>query len=151
MLVPRVTYQPRVVVQQQPPLWLDNVQPQPVSQPPILDIPSFDSLIASPVDDLQSKAVESLKIGDRQFIRTVRDATNKARSAGKISTLQQARILAAVRLPNVGKEVEQLIAAELDVPMSATGLIDWENFDPEKFLVLIEGILKILLIFGIGV
>jgi hypothetical protein len=109
-----------------------------------------ESYIVSPSEDLQIQAVESLRVGDRAFIRTVRDATSAARQAGKISVLQQARVLAAVRLPRVGKEVEQLIAAELEVPTSATGLIDWENFDPEKFMALIEGILKILLLFGIG-
>jgi hypothetical protein len=63
--------------------------------------------------------------------------------------MQQARIMAAVRLLRVGPEVERLAAAELNVP-SANGLIDWENFDPEKFMELVKVILLILSAFGIG-
>lgn len=123
----------------------------PLLAPPIVQDLRPEPFIVSPSADLQIAAAESLRIGDRQFVRTVRDASSEARKAGKISALQQARIMAAVRLTRLGREVEQLAAAEMQVEVSATGLIDWENFDPEKFLALIETILKILLLFGIGV
>lgn len=103
--------------------------------------------IISPVVDLETQAVESMAHGSGSgFIKAVRAATDQARAEGKITFLQQARILAAARLPRMGAEMEKLMAAE----MGTNGVIDWENFDPAKFLALIEGILKILLTFGIG-
>lgn len=123
---------------------------QPVS--PALIVKDFPvgPYIVAPIADLGVQAAEALRIGDRDFVRKVREATTEGRKQGKLSALQQARILAAIRLPRIGREVEQMIAAEFEVPVSATGLIDWENFDPDKFLQLVEAIIKILLMFGIG-
>jgi len=57
---------------------------------------------------------------DRSFVKTVRLATNAAVQSGKITRLQQARIMAAVRLPRIGGETERLSAAELQMEPSAT-------------------------------
>lgn len=119
-----------------------------VTQPMLVTVPQ---LTFEPVRDQPSESSASGAMAlDRPFVRTVRAATIEARAAGKINLMQQARIMAAVRLTRMGPEIESLAAMEMQLEPSATGLIDWENFDPEKFMVLIEAILKILMTFGIG-
>lgn len=88
--------------------------------------------------------------GNSGFNRTIRNATREARARGEISRLQQLRINTAISLPRISRELESLLAAEFALETNASGLIDWENFDPEKFLELVKTIILILQLFGIG-
>jgi hypothetical protein len=106
------------------------------------------------LETLHSVEVQSLTVeatSKNQFSKLVQEATKQQRELGNITLLQQIRINTASRLPRLSKEMETMLAAEFAVETNAQGLIDWENFDPDKFLEFVKAIILILKLFGIGV
>lgn len=88
------------------------------------------------------------------FIDAVEMACNHQVKAGQLKRRQKVRILASLALRGIKQEVESRVTAELKLDATVKtkeGLIDWENFDPEKFKILVEMIIAILKAFNIGI
>ncbi len=126
----------------------------PIVNPVVVAVPVVSTVVnPSFAPDPDSSEVQAAAIGDTAFHRTVRKASSAEVRAGRMTRFQQAKLLGAVRLTGIGAATEELAGAEMvtqGAAVDAQGLIDWENFDPEKFAALIEQIIKILLMFGIG-
>ncbi len=73
----------------------------------------------------------------------------RAMSEQKVSVLMRLRIRMRLALPALRREIESAVSEELAFAgvVGAAGLIDWENFDPEKFAALVEAIIKIIQMF----
>lgn len=81
------------------------------------------------------------------FQKAVFNAVREARKAGTISVREAMRVRAAVCLANIGRECQSLAETELEAEFG--GLIDWDNFDVEKFAQLVAVVLQILAAFGV--
>lgn len=81
------------------------------------------------------------------FQKAVFNAVREARKAGTVSVREAMRIRAAVCLSNIGRECKELTEAELEAEFG--GIIDWDNFDVEKFTQLVTVVLQILAAFGV--
>lgn len=82
------------------------------------------------------------------FQRTVLKAVRDSKS--RIPVRDRVRVAIWLALPGVAREMEAAVSMELALggnEAAAQGIIDWENFDPEKFMVLIEAIIKIISMF----
>ena len=80
------------------------------------------------------------------FRRKLSEACDIGVQSGKITRIQKFRIMATTIFPRQRKALEQHITLEfaLDEDAAASGLIDWENFDVEKFVEILEAIMMFI-------
>ena len=121
---------------------VSSVVPRPV-------VVTAESEVLSPLSDLQFTASKNIAASDeRSFIRELRQATKWGRQAGQITAFMQARILSAARLPRLGAEIEQMLAAEFGVSRAANGEYNWQSSQINRAELLIR-IIELLIQLGV--
>jgi hypothetical protein len=103
--------------------------------------------------DAADVGVSALSANSRNesFSRLLRKSAQAEFQKGNLSRMDLIRINVASRLPKRSKEIESYLYSEFDMEPDANGIIDWDNFDPDKFRSFVETVLLILKLFGIGV
>lgn len=76
------------------------------------------------------------------------ECCERAMDAQNVGRLRQRIVMWRLQTPRVRRMVESQMAMELaltdDGELIAAGLIDWENFDPEKFEQFVNTLLKLI-------
>ena len=110
---------------------------------PTVKVVTSETAVVSPMVDLVYKAESKiLQSNEQPFIRTVRQATNKAVKEGKITRFTQVKILAFARLPRIGSDMKLAMESEMDIN-------NWRDVPIEDWIALVEKIIMFLKMIGV--
>lgn len=110
------------------------------------DVPQITTVIEPELEITLATQTAAAQDDDlRSFRRAVNEMADRAVREGEINRLERMRVRFSLALPNVCREMKKMTEAELVLADPAyQGIIDWENFDVEKFRQVMEIILAFI-------